>query len=154
MDALLVCASISAYRNTQRVARTMASALGAEVVAPGEVMAHDVAAFEFVGFGSGVYSFTFHPELWRLAKALPRVDGATAFVFSTSGGPEALFWPSTVLFETLLRRRGYQTIGRFSCRGAYDWGTPLLPTGNTGRPNADDLAMARRYAEAWVQRLR
>lgn len=154
MDALLVCASISAYHNTQRIAQSMASALGAEVVAPGDVSTRDVADFELVGFGSGIYSFTFHPDLWRLATALPRADGATAFVFSTSGGPRALFWPSTLLFETLLRRRGYHMTGRFSCRGAYDWGTPRLPTGNSGRPNAEDLTLARHRAEAWMQRLR
>lgn len=154
MDALLVCASISAYRNTQRIAQSMASVMGADVVAPGHVTAQDVAAFQLVGFGSGIYSFTFHPDLWRLAAGLPRVDGAAAFLFCTSGGPETLFWPSTLLFEGLLRRRGYQTTGRFSCRGAYDWGTPRLPAGNPGRPNTDDLTRARHRAEAWMERLR
>ena len=154
MGALLICASISAYGNTRRIAQSMAPVLDAEVVTPGQVTAQEVATFELVGFGSGIYSFTFHPDLWRLAKALPRVDGAAAFLFSTSGGPEALFLPSTLLFETLLRRRGYQTTGRFSCRGAYDWGTPRLPTGNPGRPNPADFALARRRAEAWMERLR
>lgn len=149
VQALLVCTSISAYRNTERIAHSMASALGAEVVAPRDVTTRDVAAFGLVGFGSGIYSFTFHPDLWRLARALPRVDGAGAFVFSTSGGPEYLFRPSTILFEALLHRRGYQMSGRFSCRGAYDWGTPRLPRGNVGRPNDADLALARRHAEAW-----
>src|SRR5512135_1449556 len=82
------------------------------------VTVSDVAAHQLAGFGSGIYSFTFHPQLWRLAAALRPAPGAAAFVFSTSGGPAALFWPSTRLLMALLARRGYRVIGSFSCRGA------------------------------------
>lgn len=134
------------------VAQAMAPVLGAQITAPRQVTAADVAAHELAGFGSGIYSFTYHPHLWRLAAKLRPAPGAAAFVFSTSGGPAALFWPSTHLLLALLARRGYQILGSFSCRGAYDWGSLLLPAGNTGHPDTIDLNTAREWATAWRAR--
>ena len=130
----------------------MAPALNAQIAAPEAVTAADVAAHELAGFGSGIYSFTYHPQLWRLAAALRPASGAAAFVFSTSGGPAALFWPSTRLLMALLARRGYQVIGSFSCCGAYDWGSLPLPAGNLGHPDTNDLNAARERATAWRPR--
>ena len=149
VSALIVCASVSPYGNTRRVAQAMAPALGAPITAPGQVTAGEVAAHVLVGFGSGIYSFTYHPQLWRLAAALRPAPGAAAFVFSTSGGPATLFWPSTQLLMALLGRCGYQVIGSFSCRGAYDWGSLPLPAGNRGHPDTNDLNTARERAAAW-----
>lgn len=154
MSALIVCVSVSPYGNTRQVAQAMAPVLGAPIAAAGEVTTSDVAAHELAGFGSGIYSFTYHPQLWRLAAALHPAPGAAAFVFSTSGGPAALFWPSTQLLMTLLARRGYQVMGSFSCRGAYDWGSLPLPAGNRGRPDTKDLDAARERATAWRARAR
>ena len=154
MSALIVCVSVSPYRNTRRVGEAIAPVLDAQVVAPWEVTAEDVAGHELVGFGSGIYSFTFHPQLWQLVAKLRPAPGAAAFVFSTSGGPAALFWPSTRLIMTLLAWRGYQVVGDFSCRGAYDWGSLPLPAGNIGRPDATDLDVAGRRAAGWRLRAR
>jgi hypothetical protein len=146
--------SVSPYRNTRQVGQAMAAVLGAHVVAPWEVTTGDVTGHELVGFGSGIYSFTFHPQLWRLAAKLRPEPGAAAFVFSTSGGPAALFWPSTRLIKALLAGCGYQVVGGFSCRGAYDWGTLPLPPGNVGCPDATDLDVARQRAARWLARTR
>lgn len=154
VSALIVCVSVSPYGNTRRVGQAMAPVLDAQVLAPGEVTAGDVAGHELVGFGSGIYSFTFHPQLWRLAAALRPAPGAAAFVFSTSGGPAALFWPSTRLIMALLAGRGYQVMGSFSCRGAYDWGSLPLPAGNVGRPDTTDFDAAARQAARWRARAR
>ncbi len=152
VSALIVYVSVSPYGNTRQVAQAMAPVLGAQIAAPGEVTTGDVAAHELAAFGSGIYSFTYHPQLWRLAAALRPAPGAAAFVFSTSGGPAALFWPSTRLLMALLAERGYQVIGSFSCRGAYDWGSLPLPAGNLGHPDANDLLAARERAAAWRAR--
>ena len=152
VSALIVCVSVSPYGNTRRVAQAMAPVLDAQITAPEAVTAGDGAARELAGFGSGIYSFTYHPQLWRLAAALRPAPDAAAFVFSTSGGPAALFWPSTQLLMALLARRGYRVIGSFSCRGAYDWGSVPLPAGNLGHPDANDLNAARERAAAWRAR--
>ena len=152
VSALIVCASVSPYGNTRHVAQAMAPVLSAQITAPGQVTAGDVTAHQLAGFGSGIYSFTYHPQLWRLTAALRPAPGAAAFVFSISGGPAALFWPSTRLLIALLARRGYQIIGSFSCRGAYDWGSLPLPAGNTGHPDTNDQNTARERATAWRAR--
>jgi hypothetical protein len=126
----------------------MAPVLGAQITAPEAVTAADVAAHQLAGFGSGIYSFTYHPQLWRLAAALRPAPDAAAFVFCTSGGPAALFWPSTQLLLALLARRAYQILGSFSCRGAYDWGSLPLPAGNQEHPDTNDLNKARERTAA------
>jgi hypothetical protein len=149
VSALIVCVSLSPYGNTRQVAQAMATVLDAQITAPGAVTPGEVAAHVLVGFGSGIYSFTYHPQLWRLAAKLRPAPGAAAFVFSTSGGPAALFWPSTWLLITLLAQRGYQILGSFSCRGAYNWGSLPLPVGNLGHPDMNDLNAAQERAAAW-----
>ena len=150
MPSLVVCSSISAYRNTDRVAQVIAAVLGAEVVEPGEAMSSDIAGYDVVGLGSGIYSCTYHRSLRRLVGSLRPGEGASAFVFSTSGGPAWMFWPATWLLMRHLTRRGYRVVGQFSCRGAYDWPLPLsLPSGNAGHPDASDLDRVRRTALGW-----
>ena len=148
MRALVVCSSMSAYRNTDRVARVMASALAAEVVSPRDAMSSDIAGYNLVGLGSGIYSCAYHRDLRRLVASLRPADGASAFVFSTSGGPAWMFWPATRLLVGQLRQRGYDVVGQFSCRGAYDWPL-LLPSGNVGHPDASELDRAHRNALGW-----
>ncbi len=152
MRALVVCSSISAYRNTDRVARAIASVLAAEVAAPGETTSSDVAGYDLLALGSGIYSFAYHRDLRRLVASLRLVEGASAFVFSTSGGPAWMFWPATWLLIRQLTGRGYRVLGQFSCHGAYDWPLPLLlPSGNVGHPDESDLDRARRRALGWCR---
>ncbi len=147
--SLIVCSSVSPFRNTSLVAEVFASILTAEVVSPFDVRPSDVAGHHLVGFGSGIYSCAYHRDLRRLVASLPDAAGASAFVFSTSGGPAWLYAPATRLFVRQLRRRGYAILGVFSCRGAYDWRPLPLPAGNRGRPDRDDLELARRRAAEW-----
>ncbi|MEJ8646009.1 hypothetical protein WKI68_41900 [Streptomyces sp. MS1.HAVA.3] len=51
MKTVIVCVSVS-HGNTRRVADTMASVLGAKVVAPEEVDLGELAGADVVGFGS------------------------------------------------------------------------------------------------------
>ena len=154
MNPLVVHTSLSPHHNTRQVGEAMAAVLGAELVPTAELATRQVVDRELVGFGSGVYSFTFHPQLWRLVAGLRAAPGATAFVFSTSGGAPSLFWPSTRLFIALLKHRGYHVLGHFSCRGAYDWERLPLRGGNQGRPDAADLQAARAKAAAWMSTAR
>jgi flavodoxin len=63
------------HHNTEKVARAIAGALGAEVTTPRETTPDEIAAYDLVGFGSGIYSGTFHPAVLDLAGRLPPADG-------------------------------------------------------------------------------
>ena len=146
MTALVVCVSIS-EGNTRQVAEAIGEVLGAAVVEPEEIAPNEVAGYELVGIGSGIYGMMFHARLWRFARSLPKVQGTPAFLFATSGGPEPLWRPAVLVLSRLLRSKGYRVVGTFSCRGFDNLGPLQLVGGlNKGRPNHTDLVAARAFA--------
>ena len=146
MTTLIVCVSVH-HGNTRQVAEAIGEVLGAAVVEPKEVAPADVASYDLVGIGSGIYGMTFHPRLWRFARSLPKVSGTPAFLFATSGSPEVFWRPAILVLSRLLRSKGYRVVGTFSCRGLDTWWPLRLIGGlNKGRPNQADLIAARTFA--------
>lgn len=146
MKTLLVCTSVS-HGSTRRVAEAMGEVLGARVVAPQEVSPEEPAGYDLVGFGSGVFSRRMHPDLLRFVRALPPCSGR-AFVFATSGLPESALAPFTRPSVRLLADKGFEVEGTFTCRGFDTWAPFKLVGGiNKERPDGDDLAAARAFAE-------
>ncbi|MEV7559579.1 flavodoxin family protein [Streptomyces sp. NPDC089795] len=146
MKTLLVCTSVS-HGNTRRVAAAMGEVLGARVVTPEEVSTSEPAGYDLVGFGSGVFSRRMHPDLLGFVRLLPASSGR-AFVFATSGLPPWTSAPFTRPAVRLLEGKGYQVEGTFTCRGFDTWAPFKLIGGiNRRRPDGDDLAAARAFAE-------
>ena len=75
------------HNNTEKIANACAKALGAEVKTPHQVKPEEIAEYDLVGFGSGIYSATFDPSVLDLAGRLPNTAGKKAFLFSTYGAP-------------------------------------------------------------------
>src|SRR5512135_3007798 len=75
------------HNNTEKVANVIAKTLGAEVKTPKQVRPGEIAEYDLVGFGSGIYSATFGPSVLDLAGRLPDAAGKKAFLFSTYGAP-------------------------------------------------------------------
>lgn len=148
MKAVIVCASVS-HGNTRRIAEVMGTVLSAPVVEPEEVDPAELAHYDLVGLGSGIFSQRFHPRLRRFAEALPEGGGGRAFVFATSGLPEPGFRPFSRPLVRLLERKGFAVENAFSCRG-YDTWLPFKLVGgiNRTRPDGGDLAAAHAFAEA------
>lgn len=146
--ALIICVSVS-QGNTAAVARAMADALGAHVQEPEQVDPGTLSDYDLVGFGSGIFKGSHHPRLRRYLEHLPRVHGTRAFVFTTSGMGRAQSLPWQRSLESVLRDKGYDVVGSFSCRGFDTW-LPLRLVGglNKGHPDAADLALARTFAES------
>ncbi|OIV37122.1 flavodoxin [Mangrovactinospora gilvigrisea] len=144
MKAIIVCTSVS-HGNTRRVAEEMGAVLGADVVAPGEVGAGELAGYDLVGFGSGIFNRRIHPEMRRFVGDLA-ADGAgrQAFAFATSGLPGPRLTP----LVRGLERKGFAVGETFACRGFDTW-LPFKLVGGIrrNRPGPDDLAAARAYAE-------
>lgn len=145
--SLLICVSVS-HGNTRRVAEAMAPVLGATVCEPEAVTVDDLAAYDLIGFGSGIYNQRMHRRLRDFVTSLP--DGAAtgrAFLYGTSGFPPL----TTTPLQRQLLRAGFAVEGEFYCRGL-DTSPPFGWFGGTKRtrPNATDLAAARAFAQGLV----
>lgn len=148
MTIQIVCESVS-HGNTRKIADEMATVLGATVVDSAHAETAELERCDLVGFGSGIYAMAFHPRLLRLVLRLPRVDGTKAFVFATRGGPDLGY---TGWLARLLRAKGFDVVGRFSCRG-YDTWLPLRLVGglNRSHPDARDLEAVRAFARGLLE---
>lgn len=146
MKTMIVCVSAS-HGNTRKVAEAMADELGAAVVEPELVDTGEFDACDMIGFGSGIYGMAFHWHLIQFVLKLPPVHGKKAFVFATRGGPRFTTCIYVPTMTRLLRTKGFDVVGAFSCSG-YDTWLPLRLVGgiNKGHPDEGDLNAARVFA--------
>ena len=69
------------HGNTEKVARVIASILGADLFPVKQVDAGLLERYDLVGFGSGVYFAKHHETLLGFVDVLPMMNGKRAFVF-------------------------------------------------------------------------
>jgi flavodoxin len=148
------------HNNTEKIANACAHVLGAEVKTPQQVRPEEIAEYDLVGFGSGIYSATFDASVLDLADRLPHAAGKKAFLFSTYGAPA--FAANREFVENnhsqirkKLKAKGYTVIGEFGCAG---WNTNsfLKYFGglNKGKPDAVDLRNAEAFARDMKEKAR
>jgi len=140
------------HKNTEKIANACANVLGAEVKTPQQVRPEEIAEYDLIGFGSGIYSATFDPSVLDLADRLPDAAGKKAFLFSTYGAPAFIANREFIeknhqQIREKLQAKGYAIIGEFGCAG---WNTNsflrFFGGLNKGRPNAEDLRNAEEFA--------
>jgi flavodoxin len=148
------------HGNTEKIANACANVLGAEVKTPQQVTPEEIAKFELVGFGSGIYSATFDPSVLDLADRLPQVSDKKVFLFSTYGAPAFIADREFIeknheQIRKKLQAKGYTVIGEFGCAGL-NTNSFLHYFGglNKGRPNAEDLMNAEEFARDMLQKAR
>jgi flavodoxin len=145
-DTLILCSSRH-HGNTQTVAERISGVLDAVIADPVEAMAPTIGDYQLIGVGSGVYYGRFHKSMRRWLHSLPKDIGVgrEAFVFSTSGLPFLSHWYHRSAVS-VLRRKGFDVIGEFSCSGHDSFG-PLWLFGGINRrhPNERDLERAEGF---------
>ena len=148
------------HGNTEKIAHACAKVLGAEVKTPQQVKPEEIAEYDLVGFGSGIYSATFDPSVLDLADRLPRAGTTKAFLFSTYGAPAFIANREFIeknhqQIREKLQAKGYTITGEFGCAG---WNTNsfLKYFGglNKGRPDANDLQNAEAFARQMMEKAR
>jgi flavodoxin len=159
MKSLIIVFS-NHHNNTEKIANVIGKVLGAPVKTPRQVTPEDLRESSLIGFGSGIYSATFHASLLDLADRLPQSSGKKAFLFSTYGAPAVIANREFIeknhqrIREKLLAK-GYVVIGEFGCAG---WNTNsfLKYFGglNKGRPDARDLKNADAFARDMKEKAR
>jgi flavodoxin len=149
------------HKNTEKIAKAVARALGADVKTPQEVDPEALREYDLVGFGSGIDSSRHYKPLLDLADALPQAAGRKAFIFSTCGIPVFAFGEkyiedyageSHAVLRKKLVSKGYSIVGEFNCAGQNSNGFLRFFGGfNKGRPNAGDLDDAEEFAREMIR---
>jgi flavodoxin len=147
MKTLIIYISVH-HGNTERIAKAMANTLDAALLEVKQTDARMLEQYDLIGFGSGIYFGKHHGSLLDFVDRLPVLRNKKAFIFSTSGLRKIAFVHD---FDKPLRknlqRKGFDIIGRFSCRGLDTYrATKLVGGVNKGRPNAEDLRQAEDFA--------
>jgi len=148
------------HGNTEKIGNAIAKVLDAPVKTPQQVSPEELAGYDLVGFGSGIYGAQNHLSLIGLAGSLPYADGRKAFIFSTFGAPAGLYngerlrefiRDNHAALREKLQSRGYRVVGEFACAGLNTNSFLRFFGGlNKGRPDEKDL----RHAEAFAENLK
>jgi len=141
--------------NTEKVAKAMADAIDAKLLKVEDVRLEELAGYDLIGFGSGIYAGKHHKKLIAVVEHMPPMD-INVFVFSTYSD----FTNQDVNHRRIkekLTEKGCGIVGEFSCLGAHggilglnkDWKGRLSLIGgrNKGHPDEKDLENARRFAK-------
>jgi flavodoxin len=153
--ALIIVKSVH-HGNTRKVAEAMAGILGAKVASPEEARAEGLDGYQMIGLGSGIYGGRHHKEVLELAGSLDagEMGGKRFFIFSTSGAGEKAMEKHHRRLKDMLRERGLEIAGEFSCRGLVTWGPFRLVGGmSKGHPDGEDLERARGFARGLKDRV-
>lgn len=136
--------------NTRRVAEAMAGAFreaghAVRTVTLKKAIPEDAATGDLLGVGTPCFSSQAPTPVKAFLRTLPPLDEQRAFVFATSGGE-----PGRVLYDLtrLLQSKGADVVGGFLARGELHHPAPCMVGRFPNRPNAEDLAGARRFAAA------
>jgi flavodoxin len=143
------------HGNTEKIAKEISKILKAEIMKPSEVEIQDLASYDLIGFGSGIYSAKHHQTLLSLAEKLPSGSEKKAFLFSTGAlSNQKKMIDDHCELSTILVAKGYEIIDHFQCRG-FNTNSFMKYLGgmNKGRPNAEDLSNARSFAENLLARI-
>lgn len=148
MKTLIIYQSIH-HGNTEKVAKKIAEVLSADLKKPNEVKPEDLANYDLIGFGSGIYFTKFHVSILNFIANLPDQGGKKVFSFCTHGSP---FYPPGGWNKkpvVLLKDKGFNVLGVFQCPG-FDTFGPFKWIGGLckGRPNEKDLSAAAQFAHS------
>jgi flavodoxin len=135
--------------NTEKIAKVMAEVLGAQIKWPDQLDPQEIQKYDLAGFGSGIYGEKHHKLILDIADKMPNVQDKKAFIFSTSAimGKDKVAGDHRTLREKL-QSKGYAILDEFACKG-FNTNSFLKYFGgmNKGRPNAQDLENAKKFAE-------
>ncbi|MCE5298822.1 MAG: flavodoxin family protein [Methanoregulaceae archaeon] len=127
--------------NTETVAKAMAETMNATLKKVEEVRPEELAGYDLIGIGSGIYVGKYHKDLFRLLEKIPRLE-KDVFLFSTAGGPDEKYDRP---MKELLIGKGSRIVGEFRCPGAA--GLLGFTWSNKGHPDEQDLERARAFAK-------
>ena len=140
MKTLIIYKSIHKM-NTEKMAKVMAQVMHADLVKVENVRPEELAKYDLIGFGSGIYASKFHKKIYKFIERMPSMN-RNVFVFCTSGSGKS---DEKHLLKEKLLEKGCKVLGEFSCFGEF---SPLgFNLDKKGHPDEKDLESARVFAK-------
>ena len=138
---LIICKSVH-HGNTMKIAEIMADELNAYLKEPSKVNLGEIAHYDLLGFGSGIYNQKHHESLFNLVDKIQ--EKSKAFIFSTAS------FRFKRLHEALRNKvieKEMEIIGEFCCKGFMNHSFTKYFFGgiNKNRPNEKDFRKARDF---------
>ena len=129
------------HGNTKKLVEAIATAHADVILFEAESCHPDeLASYDLIGLASGIYYFSFHKSILRIAAELP--PNKRVFLLSTYGGNK-LGMNYARKLEAVLTDRQEEIIGRFGCLGYNTYGFFKLFGGTgKGHPTDDELRQA------------
>jgi flavodoxin len=149
---VLIILASSPGHGTSAIGEAIADRLGAAVASPEGIDPEELGKYSLVGFGSGIFDQAHHLSLLAFAERLPFSADRKVFIFSTSGVSRRFALDHGIddphdALRSRLRARGCAVVGEFNCVGFNDNSFLKLFGGmNKGRPNQQDIDLARAFA--------
>jgi flavodoxin len=147
MKTAIIYVSIH-HGNTEKVANVMANALGADLKKVGAFDPKNLAEYDLIGFGSGIFYGKHRKSLREMIANMPNLN-KKAFIFSTSGNQNEKRTPKYhQALRVALQNKGLTIIDEFNCPGYDTFILARIVGGiSKGRPNEEDLKKAQAFAE-------
>jgi Flavodoxins len=139
--------------NTEKIAKVMAETMNADIAKVEDVQPEDLAKYDLIGLGSGIYGSGFHKKIDTFIEKMPNMN-KNVFLFFTSAhfGAKNLY-----VVKDKLSVKGYKIIGDFCCSGEYSpFGLNFNCKGKLsfiagrekGHPDEKDMESARVFAKS------
>lgn len=137
MKTLIIYKSLN--KGTEKIAQAMAEQINAHIAKVEDVKPEDLAKYDLVGFGSGIYASKFHKGMYKFIEKMPCAN-RNAFVFCTSGSGK--FEEKQI--RGRLSEKGCKINGEFCCPGEFKMLGFTLD--QKGHPDEKDIESARVFA--------
>lgn len=128
--------------NTEKIAKAFADNINSDLINLNNSYDIDIANYDLIGFGSGVYNEDLSPTLYNLVEKLNLKD-KKVFVFSTSCVGFKLY--NKKLIKILLAK-GAICKDSFACKGSFIYKDnkifEFLSKRSLGHPNGNDIGKA------------
>ncbi len=138
------------HGNTEKVAKAIGEVLNADLHSLEKEKASSISleGYDLIGLGTGVKGQKPYAKMMQAVDTLPIKD-RKVFLFSTSAGNDLA--EILTLKEKVLRKSAHLA-GEFMTAGFFDWAFMKWFGGyNKGRPSAEDLENARKFAKSLVK---
>lgn len=141
---ILVIVNSTHQQNTMKIAEAMAEVAPITIVDVNDAERHNVANYDIVGYGSGIYAGKFGKKILKhINKNINSLKNV--FLFSTSATGNVKYNEKLV---SLLNNNGKTVLGSFTCKSFCKWFIFAIGGGiNKGHPDIEDFESAQTFVE-------